>query len=391
MAESLRILIAPDKFKGTLTAVDAASAIASGICAVMPDAVVQELPIADGGEGTVDVVDAAGGLRHSCSVKGPVGGVFRADWASIGGWAVVELAAACGLQLLEPSIETARLANTEGAGEMILDALDQGFRRIALGLGGSASTDGGTGLLHALGARFLGPDGREITPNGANLRSITEVDLAGLDTRLGEAEIVACCDVEAPLLGLTGAAAVYGPQKGADFATVAELDAGLANLATALRDRTGRDAASIAWGGAAGGVAGGLYAALGSRFESGFDRVADLLDLDRRLDHTDLVVVGEGRLDHQSITGKAPIALARRARARSIPVLAVVGELTVDEHSLAANGISVAASTLAEAGSAAAAVTEPALWVTRAAQTAIRHHLAGDHHMGVAEVAQTWS
>ena len=376
----LRVLVAPDKFKGTLTAAQAAAAIAAGVRRAVPDAQIHEMPIADGGEGTVDAVVAAGGRRYRAAVPGPLGDGVRADWTGTGDWAVIELAAASGLQHLSPTTRTARAAHTAGTGVLIRTALNNGFRRIAVGMGGSASTDGGAGALSALGARFLDGQGNPVPPGGAALTTIAEADLTGLDPRLTDSDVVLCCDVAVPLLGPEGAAAVFGPQKGADPATVAHLDAGLAQLAAALHAATGRDAARIGWGGAAGGTAGGLYAALGARYQSGFDRVAGLLDLDAWLDRVDLVVVGEGRMDRQSVAGKAPVALARRANARSLPVLAVVGALDVPATDLAANGIELAASALAEAGSIATAIRDPEPWVRRAAETAIRQHQRiGDH------------
>ena len=373
MSPPTRILVAPDKFKGTLTAVRAAAAISSGVLRAVPDARIRELPVADGGEGTVDAVVAAGGQRHRTTAVDPLGGQVQADWASIRDWAVIELAAASGLQLVEPSTATAGTAHTTGTGQLVRAALDAGFRRIAVGLGGSASTDGGSGLLSELGARFTDHDGSPVHPGGAGLTRIEAVDLAGLDPRLTESELVVCCDVATPLLGQAGAAAVFGPQKGADPSGVAMLESSLRRFAHVMLVGTGRDAAGIGWGGAAGGAAGGLYAALGAGYESGFDRVAGLLDLDSRLADADLVVVGEGRLDHQSLTGKAPVALARRARAHGVPAVAVVGALEVDAGTLAAEGI-VAAASARELGGAAA-LAEPVRWVARAAERAIHAYL----------------
>ncbi|SHK67827.1 glycerate kinase [Pseudonocardia thermophila] len=371
-ADGPRVLVAPDKFKGSLTAAEAARAIADGVRAALPGSRVIELPVADGGEGTVDAVVAAGGTRHVVAVTGPTGAPVDAAWAALGEVAVVELAAADGLQLLRPTRTTALTAGSSGTGEVVRAALDAGFRRIVIGLGGSSGTDGGTGLLTSLGARFLDADGRPVPPGGGSLRRIAEVDLDALDPRLAEADVVVCCDVEVPLTGERGAAALFGPQKGAAREDVAELDAGLAHLAEVLHAVTGRDAAAVAWGGAAGGVSGGLYAALGARFTPGADYVVTLLGLDDRLAEADLVVVGEGRMDRTSLTGKAPVEVVRRAVAAGVAAVAVVGALALTEDEVAAAGLRAVRSAVDEAGSAAEALTRPEHWVRAAAETVAR-------------------
>ncbi|MCF7552276.1 glycerate kinase [Pseudonocardia sp. WMMC193] len=372
-----RVLVAPDKFKGTLTAVEAAAAIADGVRDALPDARVRELPIADGGEGTVDAVVAAGGTRHTTLLAGPQGDPMPTRWASLGDQAVIELAAADGLQLLTPSRTSALTAGSGRTGELVRAALDAGFRRIVVGLGGSAGTDGGSGLLAALGARFLTADDRPVGPGGGGLSHLARVDLTGLDPRLADCELVLCCDVASPLLGPTGAAAVFGPQKGAGPDEVVALEAGLARLAAALRTATGRDATAIDWGGAAGGVSGGLYAALDARFAPGVDYVCDLLGLDAHLADSDLVVVGEGRMDSSSLAGKAPVGVARRAAALGVPAVAVVGALRLTEGAAADAGIRAVHSAVAEAGSADRALAEPPRWLRAAARRAVSAAFTG--------------
>jgi glycerate kinase len=364
----VRVLVAPDKFKGTLTAPEAAAALAAGVLRVLPSADVRLLPVADGGEGTVSAVLEAGGSRRTADVQGPLGEPLTVDWAELDGRAVIEVAAASGLQHVRPDDATAVTADTYGTGQLIGQALDAGLRRVVLGLGGSASTDGGTGILRALGARFLDAAGDPLPPGGGSLARLAAVDLIGLDSRLAQTSVTLCCDVRSPLLGPAGASAVFAPQKGASAATVPKLEEGLARLADILRAATGRDATALDWGGAAGGCAGGLYAGLGAAFMPGFDLLADLIGLDRHLAWTDLVVVGEGSLDAQSLAGKAPVSLARRAARHGIPVLAVAGRVDVSTTALRDAGIMAATGAADVAGSVEAALAEPACWAEAAAE-----------------------
>lgn len=367
----MRVLVAPDKFKGTLTAPEAAAALAAGVRRVLPSADVRLLPVADGGEGTVAAVLAAGGRRHTAEVQGPLGRTLTADWAELDGRAVIEVAAASGLQHVRPDDATAQAAGTDGTGELISRALDAGLQHVVLGLGGSATTDGGTGILRALGAHFVDAAGEPLPPGGGALARLAAVDLTGLDDRLAQTSVTLCCDVRSPLLGPAGAAAVFGPQKGASAVTVPALEEGLARLAALLLPATGRDAAALDWGGAAGGCAGGLYAGLGAVFMPGFDLLADLIGLDRHLAWTDLVVVGEGSLDAQSLAGKAPIALAGRAARHGIPVLAVAGRVDVSGAALRDAGIAAAAASADMAASVQAALAEPARWAQAAAEDVV--------------------
>ncbi|QOR69405.1 glycerate kinase [Ruania alkalisoli] len=362
-----RVLVAPDKFKGTLTGPQAARAIADGVRGALPHAQVRELVIADGGEGTVDAALSAGAHARTATVTGPLGGSVHARWAMDEGTAVLELAAASGLQLVNPDPATALGATSRGTGELMVAALDAGAESIVVGLGGSACTDGGAGLLAALGARLLDADGREIHDGGGHLTALARVDLAGLDPRLRAVPVTLAADVRSPLLGRAGAAAVFGPQKGAGPEDVARLEAGLVVWARCLEEATGRDAAALDWGGAAGGSAAGLHAAVGAHFQSGLEVVAGLTGLADQLRWADLVIVGEGSLDEQSLQGKAPIALARRASAAGVPVLAVAGRVAVDRSALADAGIVAAASATEAAGSSELAQGgDAARWVAEA-------------------------
>ncbi|WP_159622103.1 glycerate kinase [Ruania rhizosphaerae] len=373
-----RVLVAPDKFKGTLTGPQAAQAIADGVHGALPHAQVRELVIADGGEGTVDAALSAGAQARTATVTGPLGGSVHARWAMDEGTAVIELAAASGLQLVTPSPAIALASTSRGTGELIAAALDSGAKEILLGLGGSACTDGGAGLLRALGARFLAADGQQLPDGGGALGALDRVDVSSLDPRLRHVPITVAADVRTPLLGPSGAASVFGPQKGAGPAQVAQLERGLAVLAQCLRTATGRDAAALDWGGAAGGCAGGLHAALGAQFRPGLEVVAELVGLSAQLRRVDLVVVGEGSLDEQSLQGKAPVAVARRARVVGVPVLAVAGRVAVDRAALAATGIVGHAAASEHAPSPADAMGPRAgHWVSVAAEHAVRAWLAG--------------
>ncbi|MGO2685109.1 MAG: glycerate kinase, partial [Microbacterium sp.] len=304
----MRIVVASDKFKGSLTAPEVASRVAAGARQVDPEIEILEIPVADGGEGTVDAAIAAGFDERRAQVTGPTGDEVTAGYAVRGAEAVIEMAQASGLDLLPGGRKDARGATSLGTGELIRAALDAGSRRIILGVGGSASTDGGAGLLQGLGARLLDVAGAELPLGGAALADLAEADLSGLDPRLAEAELVLASDVDNPLLGATGAAAVFGPQKGASPDDVTALDAALANFVEVLsRGRAlpvpAAEAAQSPGAGAAGGV-GFAALALGAERRAGIDVVLEFTRLAERLEGIDLVITGEGSLDEQSLMGK---------------------------------------------------------------------------------------
>lgn len=313
----VRIVVAPDKFKGSLTAAEAAGALAQGLRTALPDADVVEFPIADGGEGTVQIMLARGWERVGCSVSGPTGSIVEAEYAFLAGCAVLEMSAAAGLALVPggPTSDSAVESTTFGVGEMILDALDRKAHRIVVGVGGSATTDGGLGALRALGADV----GDESTAFDA------------IDPRLSTVDIVVVCDVDNPLTGSSGAAAVYGPQKGATGADIGILDARLERWADSVERATGLDSRSLPGAGAAGGLAFGLAAVLGARLVPGIDFMLEFTGFETVLAEADLVVVGEGSLDAQSLHGKGPIGVARAARKRGIRVIAAVGRCQVSD------------------------------------------------------------
>ena len=327
------MVVAPDSFKGSLPADEAAAAIGAGVEAGAGGEPIEVLlrPVADGGEGTVAMVLAAGWRRRERTVRGPCGDPVVAPYAlSPSGagvrTAVVELATAAGLGP-RPTSRDALSTSTYGVGELVRAALDDGVARLVLGIGGSATTDGGAGLAAALGVRFLDAAGELLPHGGGALGDLDRVDVTGLDPRVRDVEVVVASDVDNPLTGPEGAAAVYGPQKGAAPQDVTVLDAGLVRLAEVLRRDLGRDVAGVPGAGAAGGVGAGALAFLGARLTPGIDLLLDLVGFDGDLVGKDLVVTGEGSIDAQSLSGKAPVGVARRARAAGVPVLLVGGRV----------------------------------------------------------------
>ena len=331
----MRVLVAPDKFKGTLSARDVAARVADGLLAARPALQVEQLPVADGGEGTLDAAEAAGFRKVGVTVTGPAGDPVSSAIAIRGQVAVAELAAASGLSLLPAGRPAPLTATSYGTGELIRAALDEGCRQIILGVGGSACTDGGAGMLQALGARLLDRRGRELGPGGAALASLHAVGLTGLDARLAQAQFVLASDVDNPLLGSHGAAAVYAPQKGASSTDVAVLDAALTRWAAVI----GPAAADMPGAGAAGGVGDAALAVLGASRRPGIEVILDLTGFRERLRSADLVITGEGALDRQTLRGKAPAGVAAAAREAGVPVIAVCGRCGLDQETLAAAGI----------------------------------------------------
>ncbi len=331
----MRVLVAPDSFGGALDSVAVAAAIATGWRRARPDDDVVVAPMADGGEGTLAAVAAALGdraVRRSALVHDPLGREVTADWLLLdeGRTAFIEMAAASGLARLtsdERTPASARVASTRGSGELLLAALDAGVTSIVLGLGGSATTDGGTGLLAALGGRLLDAAGGELPPGGAALTRLARIDVAGLDPRLAGVELAVACDVTNPLTGPAGAAAVYGPQKGADEAAVAELDAALGAFGAAIEGATGRDVAQLPGAGAAGGMGAALLAFTSATMRPGFEVVAELIGLADALGEAGLVITGEGRADEQTLAGKTAMGVAQLARAAGVPVVLLCGAL----------------------------------------------------------------
>ena len=338
---SARVLIAADKFKGSLTAVQVAERVTAGLRRAAPHVEVEALPVADGGDGTVDAAVAAGFERREVRVAGPLGDEVTAAYALRGDTAVVEMAEASGLQRLPAGVFAPLTSSTYGSGELLRAALDAGARTIVFGVGGSATTDGGAGMLAALGARFLDAEGEPVAPGGGALRDLVTADLSGLDARLAEIDFVLASDVDNPLTGPKGAPAVYGPQKGASPDDVAVLDASLAHFATVLEKAIGSRAAEYAQApgaGAAGGIGYGALV-LGARFRAGIEVMLDVLGFAPALARATLVITGEGSLDEQTLHGKAPAGVAAAARAEGKEVVAVCGRLALAPDALGRAGI----------------------------------------------------
>ncbi|MDV7989887.1 glycerate kinase [Rhodococcus sp. IEGM 1374] len=334
-----RILLAPDKFKGSLSAAEVAQALAEGMLSVDSSLETVCLPVADGGDGTVDAAVTAGWDRVAVTCSGPTGEPVDTSYARRGDTAVVELASAVGLELLPNGQPAALGASTFGLGTVIGHALEAGARRLVVGLGGSASTDGGAGMLSALGARILDAEGNDVALGGGPLRGAVHLDLSGLLQSARNAVFELACDVDNPLLGVTGAAAVYGPQKGAGPQELLYLEHGMRQWAHLVRNAIGRDLSGLAGTGAAGGSAFGAMAVLGAAAKPGIDTVLELIDFGSALASADLVVTGEGSLDEQSLHGKAPIGVAHAACAAGVPVITVAGRSIVGLDRLRPYGI----------------------------------------------------
>ena len=338
-----RVLVAADKFKGSLTAVEVAERVTAGLRRVVPDVRVEALPVADGGDGTVAAAVAAGFERREVRVAGPLGDEVTAAYALREGTAVVEMAEASGLQRLPEGVLAPLTSSTYGSGELLRAALDAGARTIVFGVGGSATTDGGAGMLAALGARFLDADGEPVAPGGGGLAALASADLTGLDPRLADVELVLASDVDNPLTGPKGAPAVYGPQKGASPDDVTALDAALAHFAKVLEGTEGVGARAAEYAaspgaGAAGGIGFGAML-LGARFRPGIEVMLDVLGFAPALERADLVITGEGSLDEQTLHGKAPAGVAAAARAAGKEVVAVCGRLALPAETLGRAGI----------------------------------------------------
>lgn len=331
------ILIAPNALKGSLSAPAAARAIATGVRRALPGARLRLLPVADGGDGVLEVLEEAlAGARMTARVHGPLGTLMDANYIYVPDrrLALLEMARVAGLALLRPEQYDPLRASTRGLGELLRAALDQGAREILLGIGGSASNDGGIGMAAALGMRFWDGDGQAVEPLACNLVRIQRIDTSGLDLRLGDTRIQVICDVDNPLLGARGATRVFGPQKGAGPAELEQLETGLAHLAERIERQLGVSVRDLPGAGAAGGLGAGAVAFLGAELQPGTELVLELLDFDAALQGADLVITAEGHLDIQTLDGKAPAVVARRAAARGIPCRILAGGLDADPAAL---------------------------------------------------------
>ncbi len=345
----MKIVIAPDSYKESLSALEVAQAIAAGFRAVFPQADCVLVPVADGGEGTVEaMVAATGGRRETVAVSGPLGERVEAVYglSGDGDTAVIEMAAASGLMLVPPAARDPLRTSSRGTGELIRAALDAGARHLILGIGGSATNDGGAGMVQALGARLLDAAGGELDGSGGDLARLERIDITGLDPRLADCRIEVACDVDNPLTGPRGASAVFGPQKGATPAMVRTLDANLARFARIVARELGVAVAEVPGAGAAGGMGAAMLAFFGATLKPGIEIVTAAVELDRHVRDADLVITGEGRIDFQTVHGKTPIGVARVAKRHGKPVIGIAGALGAGVDAVYAHGIDAVFSVL---------------------------------------------
>ncbi len=326
----MKIVIAPDSFKGSLTALQVAAAIEVGLRRVFPAASIEKVPMADGGEGTVQsLVDATDGEILTAQVLDPLGNPIDAQYGVLGDGitAVIEMAAASGLTLVPPDKRDPRVTTTYGTGELIRAALARGCRKLIIGIGGSATNDGGAGMAQALGAKLLTTDGEQIEPGGGALASLNSIDLSDLDPRIPETETVVACDVNNPLTGKEGASHVYGPQKGATAEMIEVLDANLVHFDKILQRDLGKSVNTVPGAGAAGGLGAGLMAFLNASLKSGIEIVTEATQLSKQFAGADLVITGEGQINFQTVFGKTPVGVAKVAKTHNIPVIAIAGSI----------------------------------------------------------------
>jgi glycerate kinase len=370
-----RVVVCLDKFRGSLSADQACHAVAKGIReGTSPDdANVVSIPVADGGEGTIDALVHAGYERIRVAAHDPAGKAIDADFAVKGNRAVVELAQASGLHLISGR-PIPLTASTFGTGEVIQAALDQGCTEIVLAVGGCAATDGGSGMLQALGARLTGADGRPIGPGGQGLSELQGIELGGLDNRLAHTDFILASDVTNPLLGISGAAAVYGPQKGANTQDIITLETGLRHLASLMNRVTGQDLSVTPGAGASGGTGFAALSALRAVPQPGIEFVLDQLRVAEVLKRARLVIVGEGRLDEQTLDGKAPVGVAKLAHRAGVPLIAIAGQISLNAEQLHALGIMAAYSVLEEAGNIDSSISECAYYLQK-----IGHRIADNY------------
>lgn len=326
----MKILVAPQEFKGSISALSVAEAAKVGVLRVFPKSEVVLCPVADGGDGTLEtLVEVSGGEVRTCNVRNPIGETITAQWGAMGDGvtAVIEMARTSGLALLSLDERDPLNASTYGLGQAILEALNEGFRNFIVGIGGSATNDAGAGMAQALGATLLDSEGRSIGSGGAALANLRSIDVSKMDPRIEGSHFMVACDVSNPLTGNEGASAVYGPQKGATPAMVAELDNALLNFADIVKKDIGKNVSGISGAGAAGGLGAGMLAFMGAELKAGVDIVLETVRLKEKLAGVDLVITGEGGMDFQTVYNKAPIGVARIAAELNIPTVAIAGLL----------------------------------------------------------------
>ncbi len=377
-----KIVIAPDSFKGNLTSLEVAESIEKGIKRVLPKVKCIKVPMADGGEGTVQsMIDAANGKLVKKRVKGPAGKlvIARYGWIASKETAVIEMAEASGLPLVSGRDKNPIKTTTYGTGQLILDAINKGAQKIIIGIGGSATNDGGVGMAQALGVKFINANGRAIKElgSGGMLSKIDRIDMTNLDTRINSTEIVVACDVENPLCGKKGASHVFGPQKGATPKMVETLDKNLRHLSKLLKRDVKKDVGRMPGAGAAGGLGAGLVAFANAKLESGIDIVLNATELSKQIKGADLVITGEGKIDFQTAFGKTPSGVAKAAKKYNVPILAIGGALADDAKKVFAHGIDALESASAKDMTLEEALQKSRIYLENAAERAIRIILIG--------------
>ena len=381
----MKILIAPQAFKGSISAVDVAAAMREGVLRVLPDSDVSAVAVADGGDGTLEtLVEGSGGEIHRIEVTGPLGERRTAEWGAMGdgATAVIEMARTSGLALVPDEKRDPLITTTFGLGEAIIHAIDAGFRRFIIGIGGSATNDAGAGMAQALGVRLLDSAGRDLEFGGAALSRLNRIDMSGLNDAVRNCEFLVACDVNNPLTGPTGASAIYGPQKGATSEMIERLDAALLHFAEVVKRDIGVEINDVPGAGAAGGLGGGMIAFTNGELRAGVDIVLDTVRLNDYLAGCNLVITGEGSMDHSTIYNKAPVGVAERAKRLGIPVVGISGSLgagfqDVHEHGIdALAAITAGPMTLDEASERAAEL------IANATEQVLRFMKAGSRVFG---------
>ncbi|WP_318504427.1 glycerate kinase [Photobacterium leiognathi] len=360
----MKIIIAPDSYKESLTAMEVATAIENGFRQVIPNSEYIKLPMADGGEGTVQsLVDASNGTIIEHSITGPLGEQVNGFFGLMGDGktAIIEMAAASGLHLVSPDLRNPMLTTSCGTGELILAALDKGVEHIIVGIGGSATNDGGIGMAQALGVRFLDENNKQISYGGGALDRLHHIDISNIDPRLVSVKLEVACDVDNPLCGEKGASQVFGPQKGATPEMVTQLDNNLAHYAEIIKRDLGKDVKDMAGAGAAGGMGAALLGLFNAQLRPGIEIVMDAVNLADVLKDADLVITGEGRIDSQTIHGKTPIGVARTAKRFNKPVIGIAGSLSYDCNVVHEHGIDAVFSVVPRSVSLAEALAEAAI------------------------------
>jgi len=375
----MKILIAPNSFKGSCNSKDVAIAMEKGILNVLPHAGIEKIPLSDGGDGFLDTFKFANTRIkiYRTKVLGPVGKKVDACYGILDDTAIIEMAQASGLRLLEPWERNPFFTTTYGTGQLIKLALDRDVKKIILGIGGSATIDAGVGCLQALGVKFIKKNGKDIGYGGVELIKISRIDPAGIDLRLKHTEFIIACDVKNPLTGRKGAAYIYGPQKGATPRMVKILDKGLCNYAKIIKRDTGRDIENIPCAGAAGGIGAGLVAIAGAKLRTGVKVVAELIGLNEKIKKVDLVITGEGEIDGQTVYGKVPIGIAKIARKYNIPVVAICGSLGEGYELVYKYGIDVVMSIIDSPMESTCAMEKANFLIEKAAERAFRILLVG--------------